>query len=77
MPVYRVGQIDPITDRAAAHVITAFEAAERDGLPLRDCYQAAVEAWWRAHPDQTRKYAAQQAVEVILAAKTSLRVEDA
>jgi len=74
---YRASQIDPTTDRAAAYVLTAFEAAERDGIPVADCYQAAVEAWWRAYPDQTRKYAARQAVDVVLAAKTSLRIEDA
>jgi len=72
-----MAEIDPMTDRAAAAVLAAFETAQRDELPPVDCYRAGVEAWRRAHPDQRREYAAKQAVAVILAAKVKLRVEDA
>jgi hypothetical protein len=41
------------------------------------CYRAGVEAWRHAHPDQMPKYAALKAVDVILAAKFRLRVDDA
>jgi hypothetical protein len=58
-------------------VLEAFDAALRDDLPPVDCYRAGVEAWRRAHPDQMPKYAAEQAVAVILAAKVSLRPDDA
>ena len=72
-----MAETDPTTDRAAAAVLAAFEAAQRDDLPSVDCYRAGVEAWRRAHPDQRSDYAARQAVAVILAAKVKLRVEDA
>jgi len=68
---------DPMTDNAAGAVLAAFEAAQRDDLPPVDCYRAGVEAWRRAHPNQTAAYAARKAVAVILAAKVSLRVDDA
>jgi hypothetical protein len=67
---------DPTTDRAASDVLAAYEVAERARLPSVDCYRAGVEAWRRAHPDQTATYAAGKAVAVILAAKVSLRIED-
>ena len=67
--------IDPMMDGAAARVVAAFEAAQRARLAPLECYRAGVEAWRRAHPDQARTYAAEQAVAVILAAKVSLRVE--
>jgi hypothetical protein len=66
-----------MADYAAAAVLAAFEAAQREDLPPVDCYRAGVDAWRRAHPDQRREYAAQQAVAVILAAKVRLRVDDA
>jgi len=62
---------DPIAD----DVIAAFEQAVEAGLETRECYQAGVNTWRRAHPDQAPQYASQQAVEVILRAKVSLRVE--
>jgi hypothetical protein len=62
-------------DRMATDVIAAFEAAEKAGLSLAQCYRAGVNAWRRAHPNQRLQYAAGQAVAVILAAKVSLRVE--
>ena len=68
---------DPTMDDAASAVLEAFEAAQRDDLPPVDCYRAGVEAWRRAHPNQTATYAARKAVTVILAAKVSLRVDDA
>jgi hypothetical protein len=68
---------DPTTDNAAGAVLGAFEAAQRDDLPPVDCYRAGVEAWRRAHPNQTAADAGQQAVAVILAAKIRLRVDDA
>ena len=72
-----MAKIDPTTDGAAAAVLAAFEAAQRDDLPSIDCYLAGVEAWRHAHPDQRPDYAARQAVAVILAAKVRLRVDDA
>jgi len=71
-----MAKIDPTTDGAAAVVLAAFEAAQRDDLPPVDCYLAGVAAWRRAHPDQRPDYAARQAVAVILAAKVNLRVDD-
>jgi hypothetical protein len=73
--MYRAGINDPMKDHAAANVLAAYEAAEGDGLPTHDCYRAGVQAWHRAHPDQALTYAARQAVDVILDAKTSLRIE--
>jgi hypothetical protein len=67
---------DPARDAAASDVLAAFEAAQSGGLPSVDCYHAAVEAWRRAHPDHMHTYAAQQAVRIVLDAKTSLRVEE-
>jgi hypothetical protein len=75
--VWQDREPDPTTDRAASAVLDAFEAAQRAGLPPVDCYRAGVEAWRRAHPNQTAAYAARKAVAVILAAKVSLRVDDA
>ena len=63
-------------DRAEANVLAAFDAAKQASLPTVDCYRAAVAAWRRLYPDQTRTYAAQRAVAVILAAKVSLRIPD-
>jgi hypothetical protein len=68
---------DPTTDPAAAAVLEAFDAAQAARLLPVTCYRAGVEAWRRAHPHQRPEYAALQAVAVILAAKVSLRVEDA
>jgi hypothetical protein len=64
-------------DPAASAVLEAFEAAQTARLPPVFCYRAGVEAWRRVHPDQMPKYAALQAVDVILAAKVRLRVDDA
>jgi hypothetical protein len=36
-----------------------------------------IQAWRRAHPDQRSEYATKKAVDVILTAKVSLRVDDA
>jgi hypothetical protein len=74
--VWRGLVIDPMEDVAAPAVIDAFDAARRTGEASVDCYRAGVEAWRRAHPDQSAEYAAKQAVAVILAAKVSLRVEE-
>jgi hypothetical protein len=68
---------DLTTDPASAAVLEAFDAAQTAHLPPVTCYRAGVEAWRRAHPDQMPKCAALQAVAVILAAKVSLRVDDA
>ena len=73
---WRGSAIDPTADAAAEAVLEAFEQAREAGLPSVDCYRAGVEAWRRAHPDQSSEYAAKQAVAVILAAKVSLRVEE-
>ena len=71
---WRPTTIDPSADGAVPETMAAFEAAERAGLPPAECYLAAVEVWRRAHPDQAVEYASSQAVEVILKAKTGLRV---
>ncbi|TMJ63334.1 MAG: hypothetical protein E6G82_04115 [Alphaproteobacteria bacterium] len=65
---------DPTTDAVAPEVVAAFEKAQKAGLDTKECYMAAVEAWRRAHPDQTLAYASQQAVEVILRSKVRLRI---
>jgi hypothetical protein len=65
---------DPTADSAAPHVLAAYDAAEREGNSPVACYCAGVDAWVRAHPDQTRAYAARQALEVILGARVHLRV---
>ena len=67
--------MDPTLDPVANEVIAAFEAADRDGLPTAECYRAGVEVWRHAHPDHHSQYASTQAVEIILKAKVSLRVE--
>jgi len=72
---WRRSTIDPTEDPAAPEAIAGFERAQEAGMDTKECYQAAVEAWCRAHPDQARQYASQQAVEVVLRAKVSLRVE--
>jgi hypothetical protein len=66
-----------LTNRAAPGGLAAFDTAQAARLPPVFCYRAGVEAWRRAHPDQRREYAALKAVDVILAAKVSLRVDDA
>ena len=75
--VWRGVERDPTVDRAAPDVIAAYEAAVAAGRSGVECYRAGVEAWCRAHPDQTAAYAGKQAVAVILAAKqkSMLRVE--
>lgn len=73
----KIGKLkDPAQDVAAGDVLAAFEAAQGSRLPSVDCYRAAVEAWRRAHPDHKATYAAQQAVRIVLDAKTSLRIEE-
>ena len=59
---------------APAAVLDAAQAAH---LAPVFCYRAGIEAWRRVHPDQRPKYAAQEAVDVSLAAKVRLRVDDA
>jgi hypothetical protein len=69
----RAWRADPTADSAAPDVLAAYDAAERRGnLPV-ECYCAGVDAWVRAHPDQTRAYAARQALEVILGARVHMR----
>jgi hypothetical protein len=70
-------EINPMADPAASAVLEAFEAAQAARLLPVICYRAGVEAWRRAHPDQRPEYSARQAVAVILAAKVTLRVDDA
>ena len=72
---WRRSTVDPTEDPVAREAIAAFERAQGAGKDTSECYQAAVEAWCRAPPDQARKYASKQAVEVVLRAKVSLRVE--
>src|SRR6266550_5332521 len=66
-----------MTDPAASAVLEAFDAAQAAHLPPVVCYRAGIEAWRRAHPDQRPEYVTKKAVDVILAAKVSLRVDDA
>lgn len=74
--VWHGSEPDPMIDPAAAHVIAAFEGAEKARLPTADCYLVGVEAWRRIHPDQSAPYASKQAVAVIIAAKLKLRPND-
>jgi hypothetical protein len=67
--------IDPTTDPVAPDVIAAFEEAQETGVSTKDCYKAGVDVWRRTYPDQAPEYASKQAVDVILRAKASLRVE--
>ena len=72
--VWHDREIHSTTDPAASAVLEAFDAAQAAHLPSVICYRAGVDAWRRIHPDQEPKYAALQAVDVILAAKVKLRV---
>ena len=74
--VWRGWERDPKNDPAAGEVLAAFEKAQEAKRPSVDCYRAAVKAWRRRQPDQTKIYVAQRAVAVVLSAKTSLRIED-
>jgi hypothetical protein len=62
-------KMDPMTDSAVPDVLAAYDAAIRGGKSPAKCYQAGVEAWMRAHPDQAHADAAWQAVHVILKAR--------
>jgi hypothetical protein len=64
-----------MTDPAVSAVLEAFDAAQAAHLPPVICYRAGIEAWRRAHPDQRPEYARKKAVDVILTAKVSLRVD--
>ena len=66
---------NPMTDPAAADVLAAYEAASEARKSTADCYRGG-RAWRRFHPEKTPVYAAQRAVEVILAARVSLRIPD-
>ena len=67
-------KVDPTADSAARDVLAAYDAAVRRDKPPVECYQAAVDAWVRAHPDQVRPYAARQALDVVLGARVRMRV---
>lgn len=75
--VWRGAERDPTADPAAPDVLAAYKAAVEARLDTPMCYRAGVEAWRRAHPDQSAAYASKQAVAVILTvkAKSLLRVE--
>ena len=64
---------DPTTDGAAPDVLAAYDAAEGKGKSPVECRRAGVNAWLRTYPDQTRAYAARQALEVILKARARMR----
>ena len=72
---WRSPERDPNKDPAASDVMAAYNAAVAAQSSTEDCYRAGVQAWRRAHPDQTAEYAAKQAVAVILTykAKSLLR----
>jgi hypothetical protein len=74
--VWRGRETDSTKDPAAAEVLVAYEVAREAQRSTVDCYRAGVEAWRRVHPEQTPIYAAQRAVSLILAVKTSLRIPD-
>jgi predicted Zn-dependent protease len=63
-------------DQAAAAVLAAFQAAREAGKPSVDCYRAGVRAWKELYPDQAPEYAAKQAVAIILAANSELKIYD-
>ena len=69
----RTWRPDPTADGAAPDVLAAYDTAERKGKAPVECYRAGVDAWIRTHPDQTRTYAARQALEVILEARVRMR----
>lgn len=73
---WRGAMIDPMSNTTATAVLEAFRTARDTGKPSVECYRAGVEAWRRAHPDQSPEYAAKQAVAVILATHAKLRVEE-
>ena len=75
--VWHGWETDPTIDPAAPDVLAAYEAAWEARKSTAECYRAGVVAWREAHPDQKPAYAAQRAVAVILAAKVSLRIDDA
>jgi len=74
--VWHGSETDPTIDPAAPDVLAAYEAAWAARKSTADCYRTGVGAWRQVHPDQRPAYAAKRAVAVILAAKTSLRIED-
>ena len=74
--VFRAPTTDPKTDIAADAVLDAFDSAFRSGLSVVECYRAGIDAWKDLHPDHAGEYASKQAVEVILDAKVSLRIEE-
>ena len=63
-------------EQAAAAVLAAFHAAREAGKPSVDCYRAGVQAWKELYPDQAPEYAAKQAVAIILAANSELKIYD-
>jgi hypothetical protein len=73
---WRVSRVDPTENSAAQAVLKAFEVARRAGRSSVECYRAGVEAWRRAHPDQSPEYAAKRAVSVILDTHAKIRIED-
>jgi hypothetical protein len=58
-------------DAPAPDVLAAFLKARGAGLPATECYRAGVAAWLRHYPRQTRSYAAERAVAIILAYRLS------
>jgi hypothetical protein len=56
----------PDPKKAAAAVLTAFQAAKLAGRPAFDCYKAGVDVWKCLFPDQAEPYAARRAVGIIL-----------
>jgi len=63
------------TKDEAPYVLAAYRAAVAEGKPTAECYCAGVEVWRSFHPDHALTYASAQAVEVILRATVSLRIE--
>ena len=74
--VWRGRETDSTKDPAAAEVLAAYEIAREARKSSVECYRAGVEAWRRAHPEQTPVYAAQRAVSLILAVKARVRIPD-
>ena len=67
---------DPMQDPIAPEIIEAYEAAQEQRRSTHECYRAAIDVWRRAYPEHTREYASKQAIEVVLRAKVSLRVDE-
>ena len=56
-----------------ANILAAYERAQSSRAPPVDCYRAGVAAWRIAFPDHAPRFAARQAVALILNTHCTLR----